>query len=88
MCFSGPRMAHSGVVPTVDPSSQDSSSEASTLRLSTETPSSTSNYISTSQEHVSTYLSTVQHQLEGLGFTERSIKVNNASWREGTTAQY
>ena len=31
---------------------------------------------------------TVQQQLVGLGFTERSIKVITASWREGTTAQY
>ena len=31
---------------------------------------------------------TVQQQLAGLGFTERSIKVITASWREGTTAQY
>ena len=33
-------------------------------------------------------LSTVQQQLAGLGFTERSIKVTTASWREGTTAHY
>ena len=33
-------------------------------------------------------MSTVQQQLAGLGFTERSIKVITASWREGTTAQY
>ena len=33
-------------------------------------------------------MSTVQQQLAGLGFTERSIKVITASWREGTTVQY
>jgi len=39
-------------------------------------------------KNVSLYLLTVQQQLTGLGFTERSIKVITASWREGTTAQY
>ena len=34
------------------------------------------------------YLSTIRQQLEGLGFTSRSIAVIVASWREGTTSQY
>ena len=65
-----------------------SSSQASPLKESTETTSNTNTCTPSSQEHVSSCLFTVQQQLAGLGFTERSIKVITASWREGTTAQY
>ena len=76
------------MVPSADISPLPSPSQASPLKESTETTSNTNNCTPSSQEHVSTYLSTVQQQLAGLGFTERSIKVITAYWREGTTAQY
>ena len=43
---------------------------------------------STAQIDESSYLSTIRQQLEGLGFTSRSIAMIVASWREGTTSQY
>ena len=76
------------MLPSADISPLPSPSQASPLKESTETTSNTNNCTPSSQEHVSTYLSTVQQQLAGLGFTERSIKVITAYWREGTTAQY
>ena len=65
-----------------------SSSQASPLKEPTETTSNTNNCTPSPQEHISSYLFTVQQQLAGLGFTGRSVKVISASWREGTTAQY
>lgn len=88
MCGSGSRLAYSSMVPSADISSHPSSSQALPLKESTETTSHPSNCAPSSQEHVTSYLYTVQQQLAGLGFTERSIKVITASWREGTTAQY
>ena len=76
------------MVPTADFSPHTSSSQASSLKESTETSSNTNNCTPSPQEHVSSYLSTVQQKRAGLGFSERSIKVITASWREGTTAQY
>jgi len=73
------------MVPSADISPLPSSSQASPLKEFTETTSNTNNCTPSSQEHVSSYLFTVQQQLAGLGFTERSIKVITASWRE---AQY
>ena len=88
MCSSCSRLADPSMVPSTDISPHPSSSQASPLKESTETTSSTNNCTPSSQEHVSSYLFTVQQQLAGLGLTERSIKVITASWREGTTAQY
>lgn len=88
MCGSGSRLAYSSMVPSADISSHSSSSQALPLKESTETTSHPSNCAPSSQEHVTSYLFTVQQQPAGLGFTEHSIKVITASWREGTTAQY
>ena len=76
------------MVPYADISPHPSPSKASPLKESTETTSGTNSCTPSSQEHVSSYLFTVQQQLAGLGFTERCIKVITASWCEGTTAQY
>jgi len=76
------------MVPSADISPRPSPSQASPLNESTETTSNTNNCTPSSQEYVSSYLSTVQQQLAGLGFTERSIEVNTASRRGGKTAQY
>ena len=88
LCGSGSRLADPSMVPSADISPHHSSSQASPLKKSTETTSNTNNCTPSSQEHISSYLFPVQQQLAGLGFTERSIKVITASWREGTTAQY
>ena len=71
----------------------DVPSSASTNHTSTIQESSESSHISrgkpsTAQNNESSYLSTIRQQLEGLGFTSRSIAVIVASWREGTTSQY
>ena len=88
MCGSGSQLANPSMVPYADISPHPSHSKASPLKESTETTSNTNTCTPSSQEHVSSCLFTVQQQLAGLGFTERSIKVITASWREGTTAQY
>lgn len=76
------------MVSSTDLPSSISSSSASPLKDPVETPSNTNSCTPSSQKDVPSYLFTVQQQLASLGFTERSIKVITASWREGTTAQY
>ena len=76
------------MVPSADISPLPSSSQASPLKESTETTSNTNNCTPSSQEHISSYLFTVQQQLSGLGFTECCIKVITASWSEGITTPY
>ena len=72
MCGSGSRLANPSMVPYADISPHPSHSKASPLKESTETTSSTNSCTPSSQEHVSSYLFTVQQQLAGLGFTKRS----------------
>ena len=63
-------------------------SSASTIQESSESSRISRGKPSTAQKNASSYLSSIRQQLEGLGFTSRSIAVIVASWREGTTSQY
>ena len=56
--------------------------------LPTESSCISTGKLSTAQKDESSDLCTIRQQLEGLGFTFRSIAVIVASWREGTTSRY
>ena len=66
----------------------DFASSASTIQESSESSRISRGKPSTAQKNESSYLSNIRQQIEGLGFTSRSIAVIVASWREGTTSQY
>ena len=76
------------MVPNSDVPSCSSTNHSPPVQESTESSCISRGKPSTAQKDESSYLSTIRQQLEGLGFTSRSIAVIVASWREGTTSQY
>ena len=81
-------MANAIKVPNYDVPSSASTNHTSTIQESPESSHISRGKPSTAQNNESSYLSTIRQQLEGLGFTSRSIAVIVASWREGTKSQY
>ena len=76
------------LVPNYDVPSSASTNHTSTIQESSESSRISRGKPSTAQKNECSYLSTIRQQLEGLGFTSRSIAVIVASWQEGTTSQY
>ena len=76
------------MVPNSDVPSCSSTNHSPPVQESTESSCISRGKPSTVQKDESSYLSTIRQQLQGLGFTSRSIAVIVASWREGTTSQY
>ena len=76
------------MVPNSDIPSCSSTNHSPPVQESTESSCISREKPSTAQKDESSYLSTIRQQLQGLGFTSRSIVVIVASWREGTTSQY
>lgn len=81
-------VANTIMVPNSDVPSCSSTNHSPPVQESTESSCISRGKPSTAQKDESSYLSTIRQQLEGLGFTSRSIAVIVASWREGTTSQY
>ena len=76
------------MVPNYDVPSSASTNHTSTIQESSESSRISRGKPSTARKNESSYLSTIRQQLEGLGFTSRSIAVIVVSWQEGTASQY